>query len=48
MINDKRIVPVKGAKEGEFKVKSFDTYKEEYEVLVKEAKEGLTKGKSVV
>ena len=44
---DKRIVPVKGAKEGEFKVKSFDTYKEEYEVLVKEAKEGLTKGKSV-
>lgn len=44
---DKRIVPVKGAKEGEFKVKSFDTYKEEYEVLVKEAKEGLTKGKSI-
>jgi DNA helicase-2/ATP-dependent DNA helicase PcrA len=44
---DKRIVPVKGAKEGEFKVKTFDTYKEEYEVLVKEAKEGLTKGKSV-
>ncbi|MBP5528733.1 MAG: ATP-dependent helicase [Lachnospiraceae bacterium] len=44
---DKRIVPVKDAKDGEFKLKSFDTYKDEYEVIVKEAKEGLKKGKSV-
>ncbi|MBO6089450.1 MAG: ATP-dependent helicase, partial [Lachnospiraceae bacterium] len=44
---DKRIVPDKKAKEGEFKVKGFDTYKEEYEVMVKEAKDGLFKGKSV-
>ena len=44
---DKRIVPVKDAKEGEFKVKSFFTYKEEYEELVKEAKDGLYKGKNV-
>ena len=44
---DKRIVPVKDAKEGEFKLKSFENPKEEYEVIVKEAKEGLMKGKSV-
>ena len=43
---DKRIVPVKDAKSGEFKLKSFDTYKEEYEVIVKEAKESLIRGKS--
>lgn len=44
---DKRIVPVKDAKEGEFKLKSFENCKEEFEVIVKEAKEGLSKGKSI-
>jgi len=44
---DKTIVPCKGAKDGVFKIKSFDTYKEEYEAILKEAKEGISKGKSV-
>ncbi|MBP5493562.1 MAG: ATP-dependent helicase [Lachnospiraceae bacterium] len=44
---DKSIVPVKDAQEGEFKLKSFDSYKDEYELIIKEAKESLNKGKSV-
>lgn len=44
---DKRIVPVKDAKEGEFKLKSFYTVKDEYEYIVNDAKSSLLKGKSV-
>lgn len=44
---DKRIVPKKNAKEGEYAISGFDSSHDEYEMIAKEVKDSLKKGRRV-